>query len=49
VEDVVGAFRQHENEIATEANDKGLKSDDVLALLGPDLREIGFKVEASKK
>ncbi len=30
-------------------NDKGLKSNDVLALLGPDLREMGFQVEASKK
>ena len=49
VEDVVTVFRQHEAEIATQTNDKGLKSDDVLALLGPDLAEIGFQVEASKK
>ncbi len=45
VEDVVGVFRQHEQEIATETNEKGLKSDDVLALLGPDLANIGFQVE----
>ncbi len=32
VEDVVGMFRQHEGEIATEIRDKGLKSDDVLAV-----------------
>lgn len=49
VEDVVSIFRQHENEIATEANDKGLKSDEVLAVLGPDLATLGFQVEASKK
>ncbi len=49
VEDVVGVFRQHEGEIATETNDKSLKSDDVLAVLGPDLADLGFQVEASKK
>ena len=49
VEDVVAVFRQHESEIATEVNDKGLKSDDVLAVLGPDLATLGFQVEASKK
>lgn len=49
VEDLVGVFRTHESEIATEINDKGLKSDDVLAVLGPDLAKLGFQVEASKK
>lgn len=49
VEGVVGVFRQHESEIATEVNDKGLKSDEVLAVLGSDLAGIGFQVEASKK
>ena len=49
VENVIAVFRKYEKDIATENNDKGLKSDDVLALLGPDLREIGFQVEASKK
>jgi hypothetical protein len=49
VENVVAVFRQHEREIATQTNDKGLKSDDVLALLGPDLAKLGFQVEASKK
>jgi hypothetical protein len=49
VEEVAAVFRRHETEVATETSDKGLKSDDVLALLGPDLREIGFQVEASKK
>ncbi len=46
VEDVVGVFRKHEQEIATEANEKGLKSDEVLAVLGLNLAEIGFQVEA---
>ncbi len=32
VEDVVGVFRRHEEEISTEGKDKGLKSDDVIAL-----------------
>ncbi len=49
VEDVVAVFRQHESEIATETKDKGLKSDEVLAVLGPDLADLGFQVEASKK
>jgi hypothetical protein len=43
VNDVVAVFRQHEGEIATEINDKGLKSDDVLAVLGPDLAALGFQ------
>lgn len=49
VQEVVATFRDHENEIATEINDKGLKSDDVLNVLGPDLRDLGFQIEASKK
>jgi hypothetical protein len=49
VEEVIAVFRRHEKEIATKTNDKGLKSDDVLTLLGADLGEIGFQVEASKK
>jgi hypothetical protein len=49
VEDVVAVFGQREGEITTETNDKGLKSDEVLAVLGPDLASIGFQVEASKK
>ncbi len=49
VEDVVAVFRQHEGAIATETNAKGLKSDDVLAVLASDLAGLGFQVEASKK
>ncbi len=42
-------IRMHEETFSIETNDKGLKSDDVLALIGPDLRHVGFQVEASKK
>jgi hypothetical protein len=49
VENIVAVFRQHEGEIATEVNERGLKSDNVLAVLGPDLADLGFQVEASKK
>ena len=49
VEDVVAVFRQHKDEIATETNAKGVKSDDVLAVLASDLAGLGFQVEASKK
>jgi hypothetical protein len=49
VEDVVAVFRRHEETIATEENDKGFKSDEVLTLLGPDLVNIGFQLETSKK
>jgi hypothetical protein len=49
VEDLVSVFRKHEDEIATEINDKGLRSDDVLSILGTDLLDLGFQVEASKK
>jgi hypothetical protein len=49
VADVVGVFIKHEGENATETNEKGLKSDDVLAVIGPNLAQIGFQVEASKK
>ncbi len=49
VDDLITVFRNHEDEVATEINDKGLKSDDVLAVLGPDLADLGFQVETSKK
>jgi hypothetical protein len=49
VEDVVTVFRQHEGEIATETNDKGLKSDDVPAVLASGLVSLGFQGEASKE
>ena len=49
VQEVVATFRKFEEEIATEINDKGLKSDEVLAILGHDLVDLGFQIEASKK
>lgn len=49
VVDLVAVFRRHESRIATEINSKGLKSDEVLAVLGSDLADLGFDVEASKK
>jgi hypothetical protein len=42
-------FRTHEHDIATKINDKGLKSDGVLSLIGPDLIDIGFQIEVSKR
>jgi len=48
VEDAIATFRQHEQKIATQTNDKGLKSDEVLSVLAPDLAKIGFEVEARK-
>ena len=41
VDALVAVFRQHEGEIATEANNKGLKSDEVLAVLRPDVTSYG--------
>ncbi len=32
-------FRKQEEGIATQTNEKGLKSDHALALLGPDLKD----------
>jgi hypothetical protein len=47
--ELVTVFRAHENDIATENLDDGLKSDAVLAELRDDLTEIGFDVEQGKK
>lgn len=35
----MGVFRKQEKDIATQTNEKGLKSVQVLALLGPDLKD----------
>lgn len=48
IEQVVAAFRRHENKIATEHLDKGLTSDQVLAVVASDLKALGFQVEAGK-
>lgn len=47
--ELVNVFRAHEDEIATEELDDGLKSDEVLAELRDDLTGIGFDVEQGKK
>ncbi len=48
IPDLVGVFKAHRSEISTEELEKGLTSDQVLAVLGDDLRELGFEVERSK-
>ena len=49
VADVVELFETHAGEIGTVHQEKGLKSDDVLAVLRPDLVQLGFEVEAGKR
>ncbi len=49
VEQVVGVFRQHEERIGTLNLGKGLTSDEVLAVLRPELVALGFGVESGKK
>jgi hypothetical protein len=41
-------FQSHEDGISTQQLDKGLTSDQVLAILRKDLQELGFEVEAGK-
>lgn len=47
-EEVALAFRAHEEEISTRELDDGLKSDDVLDAVRPDLEDLGFDVETGK-
>ena len=47
--DVVERFANHLDEISTVHLEKGLTSDEVLAILRPDLAALGFRVEASKR
>lgn len=46
---VVDLFVRHESKVSTLSLTKGLTSDQVLQVLAPDLRGIGFEVEAGKK
>ena len=48
VEKVAHVFSQHREEIDTQVLDKGLTSDQVLAVLRSDLEELGFEVEGGK-
>ncbi len=45
---IIDVFREHEPAIATELLERHLKSDEVLATVGADLRCLGFEVEVSK-
>ena len=47
--EVVSAFDRHADEIDTVQLDKGLTSDEALAVLRADLVALGFEVEASKR
>jgi hypothetical protein len=46
---VVAVFERHHALISTLALDKGLTSDEALAVLRDDLIDLGFEVEASKR
>ena len=46
---LVARFEEHAGEIGTPYLEKGLTSDEVLAVLRPDLIDLGFEVEASKQ
>jgi len=49
VEEVAEVFERHEEEISTTKLDDGLKSDEVLDRVRPDLEDLGFDVEQGKK
>ena len=49
VPDLIERFDRHEQEIGTVHQEKGLTSDALLAVLRPDLIELGFEVEAGKR
>ena len=47
--ELVDVFKTHEDAISTIDLQKGLTSDEVLAVLRSDLQSLGFDVEASKR
>jgi len=47
--DLVSVFEDHLAKIGTLGQEDGLRSDEVLGTLRPDLMDIGFDVEAGKK
>ena len=49
LEDVVSRFDDHFGAIGTVHLEKGLTSNEVLAILRPDLVDLGFQVEAGKR
>lgn len=46
---IVSVFENHLEEIGTLEQQDGLRSDEVLSALRPDLKDIGFDVEEGKK
>lgn len=49
IAEVIAVFEQHFDEIGTTQLEKGLKSDEALAVLRSDLVVLGFYVEAGKE
>ena len=49
VSDLIERFEKHDQEIGTSHQEKGLPSDALLAVLRPDLVDLGFQVEAGKR
>ena len=49
VEVIADVFRSNEAVIGTTRPTRGLKSDEVLAVVRPDLEELGFEVERGKR
>lgn len=49
IHDLVAVFERHASEIDTEVLEKGLTSDEALAVLRIDLSALGFHVEAGKR
>ncbi len=47
--EVVEVFRSCEQRISTVALNKGLESDDVFKVLHPNLKALGFEIEAGKR
>lgn len=45
---IVNAFREHEHDFGTIGLAKGLTSNEVLSLLRPDLKRLGFLIEAGQ-
>ena len=49
IADVVAVFEHHSGEIGTARQEKGLTSDEALAVVRPGLVGMGFEVEAGKR
>jgi hypothetical protein len=47
--EIISSFEDHLEEIGTIGQEDGLKSNEVLATVRPDLEKLGFDVEAGKK